>query len=227
MIKELYYKYKIFLIPTIVGITCMSILILVIYPQSLGYFQQMDKINTLKNNIEVLNNKASELQKIDEEARKKDLVVALTVLPVERDVPIAMSTLQNLIAKSNLVLKSTAYTPISKSSGKDGFMFRVSVIGPLFSVKNFLNELQNGSRIFKVESISLNFQDTSSLIVADIPLTIFYEPAPKTVITLDQIIPTISDQEEELIGKLSKSIVSTEVVSTSSAVPLGKSNPFE
>lgn len=225
--KEIYYKYKIFLIPGIVSLISIAVLIFVVYPQASGYSQEINKIEKLKNNVEILNNKAKELQKIDEVTRGKDLVIALTILPTERDVPIAMSTLQSLIAKSNLVLKSTTYSPQSKSKENNNFMFTISVLGSLSSIKSFLGELQSGSRIFKVQSITLNFQNTSSLAEVSIPLLVFYEPVPKTLVTLDQPIPTISEKDEQLIGQLSKSVFQTEITSTSSAVPLGKVDPFE
>lgn len=228
--KEIYYKYKVFLIPAIIGVICVTILILVVIPQILGYFKEQDKIQTLKTRIELLNDKAKELQNIDEEARKNDLVVALTVLPTEKDVPRTMSMLQDLIVKSNLILKATTYSQQSKSAGKDGFGFNISVVGPPSSVRDFLNELQNAPFLAKVNSITLTFQGTGSIIDAAIPLTIFYEPAPKTAVTLDQPITTISDKEEELLKKLSKNIVQPNVVTSTTAatmVPLGKLDLFE
>lgn len=231
--KEIYYKYKIFLIPVVIGIICIAILILVVYPQALGYFQGINQIEILNNNVGILNNKAQELQKIDEETRKKELVIALTVLPTERDVPRTMSVLQDLVIKSNLVLKNTVYSPQSRSKENNSFMFTISVLGSLSSIKSFLGGLQSGPLIFKVESIVLNFQDTGSLVAANIPLHIFYEPVPKTLVALDQPIPTISDKDEQLIGELSKSVFQAEITSTSSvfstssAVLLGKVDPFE
>lgn len=225
--KEIYYKYKIFLIPGIVSLISIAVLIFVVYPQASGYFQEINKIEKLKNNVEILNNKAKELQKIDEVTRRKDLVVALTILPTERDVPIAMSTLQSLIARSNLILKNTTYSPQSKSKENNNFMFTISVLGSLSSIKSFLGELQNGSRIFKVQSITLNFQNTNSLAEVSIPLLVFYEPVPKTLVTLDQPIPTVSEKDEQLIRQLSKAVFQAEITSTSSAVPLGKVDPFE
>lgn len=228
-IKEMYYKYKIFLIPAVVGIICIGILMLVIIPQTLDYFKERTKIEELFNKIEILNKKTEELKAIDEEVMKKDLVVALTVLPVEKDVPQAMIVLQGLINRSNLILKSTTYSSTSKNTGKNGFTFTISVIGSLSSIKNFISELQNAARVFKVESAALTFQGTESLVEAVIPLTVFYEPVPKTLITIDQPVQKINSSDEELITNLSKSIYQSEAESTVSAdlIPLGKSDPFQ
>lgn len=228
-IKEIYYKYNIYLIPAVVGIVCAGILVFVVIPQTLDYFKERTKIEELFNKIGMLNSKTEELKSVDEEAMKKDFVVALTVLPTDRDVPQAMNVLQGLINRSNLVLKSTVYSAGTKNAGKNGFSFTISVVGSLSSIKNFMSELQNSARVFKVESAELNFQGTGSLVEATMPLTVFYEPAPKTLITTDGTVPKISDSDQELITNLSQSIHQTETQSTVSAtsVPLGKSDPFQ
>lgn len=227
--KEIYYQTKSFLIPGVVGIVCIIILALVIYPQVADYFKERDNITTLQNRITTLDNKTKELQGIDEAAMKKDLAVALTILPTDRDVPKAMSALQDLIKKSNLVLDSTGYSPGAKDQGKSNFMFTVTVIGSLPSLRNFMNELQSGSNIYRIESIDLTFQEKSSLATVSIPLTTFYESSPKIQMTLDQPVSVINDKDKELIAKLTKIVndLNAAPVSTSAAVPLGKIDPFQ
>lgn len=228
-IKEIYYRYNVFLIPVVVGIICIGILAFVVVPQTLDYFKERTKIEELLNRIGLLNDKTVELKTVDEGTVNNDLVTALTVLPIDKDVPQAMDVLQGLINKSNLVLKNTAYSSSSKSNGKNGFTFTISVVGSLSSIKNFMSELQNAARIFKVESAALTFQGTGSLVEASIPLTVFYEPAPKTLITADQPIQKITNSDQELITTLLQSINQSENQSTVSAssVPLGKSDPFQ
>lgn len=227
--KEIYNQIKPFLIPGVVGIVCVIISVLVIYPQIGEYFKVKDNITILKSRISTLNNKTKELQAIDEVGRKKDLSVALTILPTDRDVPKSMSILQALITKSNLILDQTSYSAGTKDQGKDGFMFTVSVVGSLPSLRNFMNELQNGSNIFKIESIDLDFQEASSLATVSMPLATFYESAPNIQATLDQPVSTISDKDEELITKLTNVVNQFNIASaaSSSAVPLGKIDPFQ
>lgn len=226
--KEMYYKYKVFLVPVLAGIISLLVTVFIIFPQTMEYFKQKDKLAELMGRIGILNSKAEELGNIDSETRKKDLAITLTVLPTDKNVPQSMSVLQDLINKSNLVLKSTTYSPSSRGSGKNGFALTVSVVGSLTSIKNFMSELQSAARIFKVESAILTFQGAGSLIEADIPLTVYYEPVPKTLINLDASVPKINSDDEELINNLSKSITQFDTItSTGSSVPVGKTDPFE
>lgn len=224
--KLFYTKYKIFIIPTVIGLICIGILGFVIFPQVLEYLKDMDQFTIAQNRIVSLNQKATELKTIDQATRQQQLKTALTILPTDRSVPQAMAALQTLVTKSNLVLKNTAYSAVSKS-GETSFSFTITVLGPLSSIRNFLNSLSEGPRIFKVESIALRFQPGGLLAEADIPLSVFYTPAPTTKISLDQPVSQISSKQEELIAKLTKAMAAAEVSSTSSAVPLGKADPFQ
>lgn len=231
MIKEFYIKYKIFIIPSAVGLVCLIIIVFVIIPQITGLFAERDKVGVLTNKIELLNNKAKELEGLDETILKQDLVTALTILPTERDVPQAMAALQDIITKSNVSLKSTSYSVASRESGQDSFSLTISIIGSLASTRDFMNNLREGSRIFKIESISSKIQTDNSLVSTDLPLTVFYQPAPATVLTLDQPVAKIGPKEEELIKNLTKYTFKEPVIATvssaSSSVPIGKPDPFQ
>jgi hypothetical protein len=227
ILKEIYLKYKIFIIPGVVLIISLAILVLIIAPQVMEFFKEKSTMEELSTKINLLNNKADELKNVDVETRKKDLVTTLTVLPTDRNVPQGMAVLQDAINKSNLVLTNTTYSPTSRINGKNGFTLTVTVIGTLSSIKDFMSELQSTARIFKVESATLNFQETGSLIEANIPITIFYEPAPKTLITLDNPVEKITDRDEDMITELSKVVIQNEQYASSSAVNVGKDNPFE
>lgn len=228
MIKEFYYKYRIYIIPGFVGIVCLIISAFIIVPQIIELFKEREKIGVLTNRISLLNNKAKELEGIDEVKLQQELVIALTVLPTAQDVPQAMAALQDIIARSNLSLESTSYSASSKEAGQNSFSLTISVVGSLASTRNFLNDLSEGSRIFKVESISLNILPQSSLVSVDIPLTVYYQAAPSTILTADQPVAKIDAKGEALIANLSKFASQTSVaVSTSAAVPVGKLDPFQ
>lgn len=230
-IKEIYNKYKIykiFLIPSLAAVISLAVLSLVIVPQVMEYFKQKEKIEELIVRIETLNNKVKELSSVDEEARKKNLTVSLAVLPVDRDVPQSVLVLQDLLNKSKLSLKNITYQPSSKTGVENSFTLTVTIAGSLSSIKDFMSELQNSARVFKVESAMISFQGENSFPEATIPLTIFYQPAPNTLITLDQPVQKITKSDEDLITNLLKSVSWSEAISaTSSSIPRGKLDPFE
>lgn len=227
MIREFYYKYRIFIIPVVVGLICLIVIAVVIIPQTIELFKEKDTVGTLNNRITTLNNKTTELGNLDENKLNQDLMTALTVLPTERDVPQAMAVLQNLIAKSNLSLTSTSYSTSAKASDQSNFSLTISVMGSIVSTRNFLNTLSEGSRIFKVESISLKFLPDSTVASVDLPLTVFYQPTPKVALTIDQPVAKIDANEAELLNSLSKFAFQQSIESTVSGVPMGKTDLFQ
>ncbi|MFA5933326.1 MAG: hypothetical protein WCV81_03650 [Microgenomates group bacterium] len=227
MLKDYYFKYRIYIIPSAVGLVCLLIIGFVIVPQMLEIFKERESSGVLFNRIDLLNKKANELNAIDDTKLQQNLVTALTVMPTDRDVPQAMAVLQDLISKSNLSLKSTSYAAGSKTSGQNSFQLTISVLGPLDSARSFLNSLREAPRIYQVDSIGLRFQPEGSLVSLDLPLTVFYQPAPATVLSVDQPVAKIDVKQEDLIANLIKVAAQKEVFATSSAVPIGKEDPFQ
>lgn len=225
--KEFYLKYKIFVIPFIVSLVCLIIIIFVIIPQILEFFSEREKIRIVMNRIDLLNNKAIELGKIDETKLKQDLTTTLIVMPTDRDIPQAMAVLENLITKSNLSLKSTSYGASSTSGGPNSFSLTVSLVGSVASTRFFLNSLSEGSRIFNVESISLRLQPQGSDVSVDIPLNVFYQSVPTKTLTLDQPVAKIDTKEDNLINNLSKFTLQQPSSATTAAIPVGKADPFQ
>lgn len=227
MIKDFYFKYRIFIIPGVVGIICLSIIIFVIIPQVQEIFKERENGVVLANKIAALDKKSAELAALDQNKLQQDLVTALTIMPTGRDVPEAMAVLQDLITKSNLELKSTSYS--AGSAGKadqNSFQLTISVMGSLSATREFLNNMRMTGRVFKVDSIALRFQPEGSSVAVDLPLTIFYQPAPATVLTVDQPVSKITSDQEKLVSDLAAIVSKPQAISTATAVPVGKADPF-
>lgn len=226
MIKEFYLKYRIYIIPVVVGMVCLGIIGFVIIPQIFEIFKERGSVGELTNRISLLDKKAKELNNLDETVLQTQLETAISVMPTGRDVPQAMAVLQDLIAKSNLSLKSTSYSSVSKT-GQNSFSLTISVLGSLESSRNFLNSLREAPRLFKVESITLRVQPESNAVSLDLPLTVFYQPAPSTILSVDQPVAKITASEEDLIARLAKLAPKQPIFATASAVPVGKDDPFQ
>lgn len=233
--SEFYLKYRFIIWPTIVGIAVILVLALVIIPQILTYLQVKDKIYQTQNKSQNLEVKANELANIDNVATQKDLKVVFSILPTDQDVPKAMLILQSMVAQSGLELKSTSFGSSGSSSqnlGKNSFKLNIIVSGQITLLRDFFIQLQNASRLFQVESIGVQFKKTQGVIEAEIPLSVFYQPSLGEIGPLNQPLPKLSDTEKELLATLYQSISQSNISlnnaeSSSSSIPLGKSDPFE
>ncbi len=229
-LKNIYRQYKLIIWPVLSGVASIIILALVIIPQFMSYLQVKDEINKTQNHSSRLEAKASELEQFDESAAKKNLQTAFTVLPEDQDVPKSLAILQSLVKASALELKNTNFISTSKNSGgKSSFQLNLTVAGPIPLIRNFLLSLKGAPQIFQVESISIKFENMGSAVEATIPISVFYQNVSKTVTNSDQPVPQLSNDEIELLDKLSKITVGLEASSSavSASVPLGKSDPFQ
>lgn len=230
--SELYVKYSYIIWPVMVGLSSIIILALVIIPQFLTYLNVKNQINQTQNKSQNLEAKASELEIINDVSTQKDLKVVFSILPMDQDVPNAMIVLQDLITRSGLDLRSTTFGSSKQVAGKNSFQLNITVSGQIQLLRDFLIQLQNSSRLFQVESISVQFQKDKGTIEADIPLSVYYQPTLGEIGPLSQPLPKFSDKNEELLSKLTtiinqanKSLNLAEA--SSSSVPMGKSDPFQ
>lgn len=229
-VKEYYRRYKFIVWPVCTGVSALAILGLVIIPQIFTYLNTQDKLTSLKNRSVVLEAKAQGLEKIDSTSNKQHLQNVFRVLPQEQNVPEAMLTIQSLVNQSGLLLKNTTYSNARSNAGGNRFQLNITVLGTINSVRNFLLSLKESPRVFQVESLSLQFQKGGSLIEADMPVSVYFAPANKVSSALEQPLPQLDEQEEQLLttlGKVAPLSIGSILESTSSAVPLGKADPFE
>ena len=230
-LTEVYAKYKLLIWPVVSGIASVVILVLVVIPQLLTYFNIRSQISDIISRSGRLEAKAQSLEVIDENLSEENLKVVFTVLPSDRNVPSAVTVLQSLIAQSGLTLKSTSYSAAARGASKDSFQLNVTVLGQISGVRRFLISLKDSGRVFQIESISVRFQKSGSQVEAEIPITVFYSASLGKAGALDAEPPKLNAGEEKLLLDLSRLVAPGTLAgsgeASSSSVPIGKSNPFE
>lgn len=225
--KSVYIKYKIFIIPIWVSLASVAIIALVIVPQTIEYFNTQQKLSQIEQKKALVGEKVEELQNINESLYIKNLQIAYTALPKNKEIPESMLILQNLISEANLNLDSMRVLTIGGTgTTQSNYQLGIVVSGTLSSIKDLFIKLQNSPRIFKVENYSV--QLAGSAAEADITFTTYFDPTNITSQSPDQQLPKLTDQEQQILTKLSKApqyIPSPESISTS--VELGKVDPFQ
>lgn len=230
--KTLYVRHKYLIWPIASGIFSLIIIVLVIIPQALSTLKTKDEISSLKNKSSSLDVKAAELSNIEEISTQKNLQVTLTVLPTIQDIPKSVTILQALSRQTGLELKSTTFSSSAPKSkeGNSSFQVNLTLIGPIGLIRNFLILLQDAPQIFQVGSINVKFDKANRAATADLPISVFYEPAPKSMGSVEQPIAKLTQEEQQLLDELTKliSVGASYIEATSSAtVPLGKTDPFQ
>lgn len=228
--KEFYSKYKKIIWPAASVISSVIILILVIIPQLRSFLDTRQEIFKMQNRLSILETKAENLELLDEEFYKSYLQVVFTVLPANQNVPRVVAIIQALSQKAGIILKNTNYAASRSTTTTNSFVLNLTLLGQLSSIREFLILLQDSAGVFEVNSIDAKFQKGGAVIEAEISLSVFFELDKPQTVALDQPLPSLSEQEEELLVRLTNLVYkSSGVVTTvdTSTVPLGKTDPFE
>lgn len=230
-LKELYLKSKFALLPVLAGLSFLIIIILVLVPHFLAYIDIRKQVSGTRSEMAFLEAKAEELQGINESVTQKNLQTVFTVLPSGQDVPQAMTALQNLVQRSGLQLMSAVYVAsgVTSSTNTNSFGLNLTVSGPLEQFKNFLIYLRASPRIFQVQSVDIRFQRDSTNAEFEVPIRTFFSSEPGSIGSINRPLPRLTGEEESLLSRLAAAVGDTDVsvATTSAAVPLGKSDPFQ
>lgn len=227
-LKELYFKYQILLKPILLSLASIIVLSLVIIPQLLSYLDVGNNINSLQNKIGIYEAKAQELDKIDPDLALKSLQTVFLALPKDKEIPQGFLVLQSLISQSGLALDSTKLVDSTTNSGS--FRISISVTGTLESLRSLLINLQNSPRVLRIDGIEAQSLKRGLEMQATIILTMFYDSTQVSTAP-DQPLAQLDQKDQTLLDGLKRSISKLGDLgapsATRSAVPLGKSDPFE
>lgn len=222
--KELYDQYKIFIYPVLVGLASLFLILFLILPQIRGFFSGRENLQQVKENLKILTAKAEDLAAINEDTLKQKLGVALTALPLEKDFAQVLGVLQDVAQVSGVSLTSIQVGQ-AQASSESGFAVKVEVVGSKFTLATFLRDVENASRVMKVQGVELAFSRTREGADASILVDVFYAPTPQALGAVTESLPQITTEDEAIISSLSRAPVST--FSATSSLPRGKANPFD
>src|SRR5688500_17519835 len=146
-------KLKYYLKPILAAFSSLVILGVVIIPQIMAYFVVKDKINSVDSRVNSLEAKASELESVDTKIYQENMETVFSALLKEKEIPLAMVSLQNIVNESGLILESIKLIDTPVTTNSNSYMLNLFVIGQKESLRTFLLGLLQSPRVLKLESI--------------------------------------------------------------------------
>lgn len=221
-------KYQPFVLPVLSVIFCLLLIALVTIPQLLKLLDTFKTLNTITGTQNSLDNKLSALKTINQQDYKTNLDTALIALPSEKDVPGAVDQILIILSGSGLHLDGISFDNSSdKTVPIENYAVRMTVSGDINQLKALFDKTKDSPRIIKINSIETGTGPTNVL-AATISLLVFYRPLPASVNTDSPTVPLITDSDIKLLEriKLNASTIPTLSQLDVSAIPTGKSDPF-
>ena len=224
-VLKFYASYKIFIFPMIIALCSLILIILVIYPQIVKLIGNQRDLGELVNKSQFLDTKVLALEGYNGEDLSKKVTLSLASYPSDRDFGYVIGLLQNISAQSGYNVVAISLGDSTK--GNQSYSVKMELIGSASLLPILISNLENSNRLMRVSSVETSNRDTSSVNVS-LTVDVLYASLPTTFGTEDSPLPALSQKDEELLVKLAKTTpVGSNQITTSTATPKGKDNPFE
>lgn len=231
-IIKFYSNYKLYIFPISVALSSVFLILFVIYPQAMKLIINQKNISDLIVKAKFLENKVSALESYDEKDLSQKVNLVLAVVPTEKDFGNTLGLLQEISAKSGFSIVSIVLSnAVNKAGNAESYEVKLEVTGTKTLFQTLLNNLENASRLIKVNSIDISSNQASQTVNVSLSIRVFYSQLPPNFGTEDSPLPQINQKDEELLATLARASEagpSSSIVQPSTpSSPRGKLNPFE
>lgn len=230
-IIKLYQTHKLYIFPSLVAIASFILIISVIYPQTVKLItnQQFQNQVSIKSNF--LETKAQDLQSFDPTDLNQKVDFAVSSYPTDKDFVTVLALLQNLTSISGF---STISISLGSDSSKDpnaqSYSIKLDILGPTALSPNLLSNIENSPRLMRVNSVEVTSGKDPSGSTISLIVDVLYSPAVGGLGSVDSLLPSLSEREEEIIAKLARTAPQVSSEQSSQPIqlgPRGKENPFQ
>lgn len=224
---KFYAKYKMLLFPGVVGLSSLFLIFFVIYPQVVKLITNQKRQDDLVNKSLFLEQKVSALEGYNGEDLARKLEYTFSAFPQDKDFGNVIGLLQSLTGQSGFTINSLALENMPKQTSSElSYGIKMEVTGAKALVPNLLGNLEASPRLIKINTIEIS-SSVSQASNVTLSIAILYAPIPQNLGSLDTPLPRLNQKDEDLISKLARIALPSQISDNTSFGPRGKSNPFE
>jgi Tfp pilus assembly protein PilO len=182
------------------------------------------QLNSVSAEVDVLKNKVSVLQSIDEVSMRSSVQVLLSAVPSDKSISTLLGTLDGLSAKSGVAAGNFSLSKLGslatesaqrlsadeQAVGGNIVPFTVNISGTLEQIRGFLTTSVSVRRILRVRTIDVSFPKTesestaaASIASATLGMDTFYSPLPSAIGSVSQPLTALTSLDDDMIAKVS------------------------
>lgn len=226
-IKRLFNQYQLYIWPLCALALILLLFFLVMAPQIRGLLKAREVLIKISQKASVLEQKARDLEGIDEQEVKNNLEIALSSLPAQREFISSISQVQLLAGASNIDLKDVAFGSINNGQNSDGFVIKATIEGTTDHFKSFITQLKVSPLIMSLEGIELSNTKSEGVYQASLTLKSYYQNIPVSLGDVSTPIALLSDTEKDQLKKISSYYQNIPITTINNAEGAkGKLDPF-
>lgn len=226
-VLKFYSKYNFYIFPSVVALSCLLLIVFVIFPILSELISNQKTSGELQNKHKFLETKAATLEGFNEEELKFKLSSLLAVFPTEKDFGNALFIIQNITKELGFVISSFTIGGGSEK-GEQSYIVKITIQGSKTLLPTLLNKIEIANRVMRVQTIDITQSRDPQFLEANLSIEVFFASAPSGYGGVDSPLPALSERDEQLIANFTSGF--TPSVSGQEGIiqtPVGKANPFE
>lgn len=227
---KFYQTYRIYIFPFVVAISCLILIVLVIYPQISKFISGQHLEGQISQKSKFLEAKAYELESYNLKDLELKVNYALGAFPVDRDFTQSVGLLQKLTSQFGFstVAITLGSSSDSKKGGLESYNLKLDLIGPSALLSGLIGSIESSPRLMKVSTLETSIQGGSNSVSVSLNVEVLYSLAPGGFGSIDSPLPQLSQKDEEVLARLARTGTPvSKDPSSASLPPRGKLNPFE
>lgn len=226
-ILKFYNNFRIYIFPAVVAIASLFLIVFAIYPQTIKLIDNQQSAEGLVSKSKFMENKVSALEGFDEEDLAQKVRLALASLPADKDFGNILGLLQQLITESGFdVISISLGNTGGRIGSTESYELRLEIQGEKSGLSTLISNIENSPRLIRLNSITTSSNQASQKMDVSLAVGALYSKVPQSFGSADSPLPQITQQDEELISKLS-GVGSITTPGSTDFSPRGKPNPFE
>ncbi|MCX6792342.1 MAG: hypothetical protein NT149_04900 [Candidatus Gottesmanbacteria bacterium] len=181
------------------------------------------QFNSLSAEVDILKNKVSVFESIDEVSMRSNVQTLLSAVPSDKSLPTLLGTLDGLTAKTGVAsgnfslakLGSLATESAQRLSadeqdvGGNILPFTIDITGSLDQIRGFLAASVSVRRLLRIRTFDVSFlktapesSESANLVSATLGMDTFYSPLPTTIGSVSQPLTALTSTDDDVIAKV-------------------------
>jgi len=218
--QKLFREYQGLIVSAGILVVCVLGVLLGVVPLVRKTSDLNKENRSISAEVELLKNKVSVLESLDENAMRSDLLILLSAVPSDKSLSTLLDTLDGLTAKTGVSSGDFSLSKLGslatesaqrlsadeKGVGSNILPFTINLTGRVDQLRGFLAASVSVRRLFRVRTFQVQFAKTatgsSDMVSVVVGMDAFYSPIPSAIGPVSQPLTPLTSADSDLIAKL-------------------------
>lgn len=217
LIRRIIRLYQSFIISGAIVLFCLIAIGVGIIPGFQKIYRMVTAMYAQTKTVQLLQEKINILNALDTQSLESYAAAAISAVPADKSLGTIFSTIDGLTSQEGVAVGGISLSSIgsvateaaqklSKEEQQIGVNivpFSIVVIGPIEQVRNVVEKAVKIRRLFRIRNFDLSFDNKSGATKSTIQMDAYYVPFPKNLGKVTDSLKPLSEDEVQIINKIS------------------------